>query len=76
MFLFLTGYWVGGTDTNVEGTWVWEGTGKRIINYMNWHQNEPNNGGGNEDCLELRRSYGWIWNDANCGNQNLFICEK
>lgn len=55
-------FWLGGTDTAVEGTWTW-GTGE-AFSYTNWANNEPNNSS-NEDYLafDLRSSI-WAWNDA------------
>lgn len=83
--------WIGGTDTDAEGTWVWTGgaeagqqfwmgdtSGSAVNNrYESWGTVNPNNDS-NEDCLEMR---GWgthngDWNDESCTNLRSFICEK
>jgi hypothetical protein len=55
-------YWIGGSDTAVEGTFTW-GTGEAFT-YTNWWGGEPNNSN-NEDFLAYDlRSTSWAWNDA------------
>ncbi len=48
-----------------------------------WLQDEPNDGGGNEDCIELnyqREQPGWSplksWNDRLCSDKIKGICEN
>ncbi|KAJ8301356.1 hypothetical protein KUTeg_020343 [Tegillarca granosa] len=36
------GYWIGGSDVEIEGVWIW---------MKNWQPGEPNHSGGHEDCL-------------------------
>ena len=52
--------WLGGTDRDQEGRWVWLSDGKqfadsrgRSVNgmYANWYSGEPNNYNGNEDYM-------------------------
>ena len=56
------GYWVGGSDSEMEGVWRWSDTNKSAIptqpgqpGYQNWYRqagrNEPSNAVGNEDCM-------------------------
>jgi hypothetical protein len=40
-----------------------------------WGPGEPNNAGGDEDCVEVRRSDG-IWNDMPCGMSITFVCAQ
>jgi hypothetical protein len=65
-------YWLGMDDREEEGVFVW-GDDSPII-YELWHDGEPNDWGGNEDCGAF-----WTddkWNDFDC-NQNLgVICEE
>jgi hypothetical protein len=54
---------IGGTDAAVEGTFQWI-TGETWL-YTNWNAGEPNDAGGNEDCLEIFAPVG-LWNDIPC----------
>ena len=47
-----------------EGHWVWESSGVPFT-YTNWRSGEPNNSGGNEDCVYKYYDY---WNDDVCTN--------
>ena len=40
-------FWTGFNDIEVEGDWRW--TSGEPVDYTNWHYNEPNNFGGNQD---------------------------
>ncbi|XP_040461920.1 pulmonary surfactant-associated protein A1-like isoform X1 [Falco naumanni] len=42
------------------------------LNYTNWHRNEPN-GKGTEQCVEMYSD--GSWNDKNCNQHRLIICE-
>jgi hypothetical protein len=56
-------YWIGGTDSGLEGTFAWV-TGEAFGAYTNFWSGEPNNIN-NEDFLAFDlRSGGWRWNDA------------
>ncbi|XP_001647954.2 C-type lectin 37Da [Aedes aegypti] len=73
-------FWIGASDLADEGTFVWVATGEEVT-YTNWRENEPNNEGGNEDCIQLAYipalNYHWSWNDNTCAGQSLyFICES
>ncbi|XP_048251465.1 perlucin-like isoform X2 [Haliotis rufescens] len=58
-------YWLGATDLNLEGRWLWEG--RRPMVYSNWSPHQPDNYKGREHCLEMRRSYSnYLWNDVPC----------
>jgi hypothetical protein len=35
-----------------------------VLDYIDWYKTEPNNLGGNEDCLELSAGHNWMWNDV------------
>jgi hypothetical protein len=67
--------WIGYNDRG-EGneddfSWIGaEGTG-----YENWADNEPNDRGNNEDCVEKRKGFDWQWNDRPCEDELSFICE-
>lgn len=64
--------WVGGTDEEDEGTWVWSGT-KQQLDYTNWAIGEP--GGLEGDCMYLNRDYSGKWCDNPCETKYNFVCE-
>jgi hypothetical protein len=56
-FADATAFWMGATDRDVEGTWVW--TNGEAMSYTNWHgaTGEPNDFGPGEDygCMNWHR---------------------
>lgn len=71
------GWWIGGRRINKVLKWqgspgVWYG-----MSYTNWYSGQPDNYGGNEDCVQIVRNesppYGW--NDNECSVTMPFICE-
>ena len=46
-------YWIGLTDSAVEGHFVWQHSSKPLI-WSNWYPGEPNNAWGIEDCVILQ----------------------
>ena len=68
--------WLGGSDTNKEGSWVWsDGTSFR---YSDWSSGQPDNGGSNQDCLKgnWAERPGLKWDDEFCTIKQLFLCKK
>ncbi|XP_004641268.1 pulmonary surfactant-associated protein D isoform X1 [Octodon degus] len=59
------------TDSKKEGTFVYPS--REALVYSNWASKEPNNLGGTEHCIELFTD--GKWNDCNCGENRLVICE-
>ena len=43
--------------------------------YANWVKGEPNNDGGNEDCVVYGTNYRG-WNDISCSTKIRFVCTK
>lgn len=69
----LSNWWIGANDRGIEGSWVWA-NGSSV--YTNWAPGEPNNHGGNEDCV-MDNWYGnGQWNDGTCNSTFPFICER
>lgn len=67
--------WLGGSDQEIEGTFKWHS--QAPYNYSNFKKpNEPN-GGTSENCMEVHTvtQKDLLWNDADCGIRNTFICE-
>jgi len=61
-------FWIGLNDIENEGKFVWA-EGHEEMNFSNWIPGQPNNSGGEEDCVHMAGSldYG-KWNDAPCTN--------
>ncbi|KAH3792175.1 perlucin-like [Dreissena polymorpha] len=66
--------WLGGTDIAAEHNWVWAYTWEPF-GFSDWNTGEPNNAGGQEDCLTYLVGL-YLWNDLWCGSELAYICEK
>ncbi|XP_035686749.1 uncharacterized protein LOC118422970 [Branchiostoma floridae] len=67
--------WVGLTDINREGRWVYEdGQLLKSSGYSNWARGEPNDADGIEDCAEFTPTRAF-WNDAPCNSSKPFTCQ-
>ena len=69
-------YWIGITDSETEGIFKWISTNSTKPSFRRWGPGEPNDLHGSEDCVELRKSKYFKWNDIGCLFYNRFICEK
>ncbi|XP_037810586.1 C-type lectin 37Db-like [Lucilia sericata] len=68
-------WWLSGTDQQLEGDFFWFSTGKRIF-YADWSAGQPDNNGGNENCVHLwykERKY--QMNDWVCNRLAYYICD-
>lgn len=68
-------YRLGGKRDRSSDTWVWSRTGL-TFGYSNWSPDEPNNIGGEEDCVYMDGNHGYKWNDAPCSWTEYAICQK
>jgi hypothetical protein len=57
--------WIGASDGQSEGVWIWV-DGEGLINgYTNWQASQPNDAELGEDCAVLHSGQG-DWNDIDC----------
>nr|XP_023662188.1 L-selectin-like isoform X2 [Paramormyrops kingsleyae] len=71
-----TYYWIG--IRKINNVWTWVGTNKTLTaEAENWAAGEPNNGGNNEDCVEIyikRQVDQGKWNDESCSKSKAALC--
>ena len=68
--------WLGLSDRNTEGTFVWSDGSQFDFHY--WASHQPNNFH-DEDCvhtLGFLANHKYKWNDVNCTNCHKFTCKK
>ncbi|CAG2211085.1 Perlucin-like protein [Mytilus edulis] len=58
-------YWMGAQDQLKEGEWRWVSDQSKV-QYSGWSNGEPNNTGGNEDCVLFYLPCSSNWNDGRC----------
>ncbi|XP_078656092.1 uncharacterized protein LOC144902486 [Branchiostoma floridae x Branchiostoma belcheri] len=70
-------FWFGLHDQNTEGSFEWiDDTALGNGSYSNWGSGEPNNSGGQEDCVHYWDSSQLNkWNDMGCNGLCRFICQ-
>lgn len=72
-FIVLAYYWIGLSDVQEEGTWMWMGS-MEPADYTNWRQDEPNNAQSDENCVLIDNT--GEWNDYTCHENAHYICER
>ncbi|NP_001297901.1 C-type lectin domain family 4 member E-like [Esox lucius] len=67
--------WIGLSGREVKRSWRWVDGTPLTTSY--WEDGEPNNAGGEEDSVLVRRIDVPLaaWNDVSCDHENSFICE-
>ncbi|KAI8493629.1 hypothetical protein Bbelb_285500 [Branchiostoma belcheri] len=67
--------WIGLSDENVEGTWVWaDGTVLGGNDFTDWLPG-PSVNTPAKDCAVARKSAQYSWRAAKCSNPKAFICQ-
>ena len=83
-FIISTKLWpflLGLTDERREGEFVWQSDNEEV-QFSNWNKNEPNNLKDQEDCVVLRKTRSFEWNDVRCynngdaGAKTRALCQK
>ena len=69
-------FWTAANDIQKEGTFVWTGSNDLVTGYTDWYPNEPNQSGGEEDCMTFFPNVNFHWNDEGCEMQEFYICEQ
>ena len=68
--------WIGGKRWGNNFIWV-DGSG---FDYANWNTGQPDNQGGEENCIEVYSDPGqsWhdAWNDIPCDQKRNYVCKK
>ena len=66
--------WIGLSDRDTEGTFVW--ADNYPTNFTYWAENQPNNFN-NEDCVHtLGVRHSFMWNDVSCGTCHNYTCSE
>ncbi|KAK6180703.1 hypothetical protein SNE40_008704 [Patella caerulea] len=65
--------WIGLNDVRSESEFEW--TDGNPVTYTNWASGDPNNLGGNQDCVGLLSSSGG-WIDLKCADARPSVCRK
>nr|XP_054599427.1 C-type lectin domain family 4 member E isoform X4 [Nothobranchius furzeri] len=83
MDTILGSFWIGLTDSEVEGNWTWVDGSPLDSRMKFWLEGEPNNASGRsvsgEDCVAIvKRGVEDLntWNDDTCSFAHKSICEK
>ncbi|XP_039671502.1 lactose-binding lectin l-2-like [Perca fluviatilis] len=64
--------WIGLSDTQKEGSWMWSDGCK--VDYVYWNRGEPNNAGGLEHCVHNNYDKDFKWNDVPCSGTIPSVC--
>ena len=72
-YIMFTKMWIGVNDRDSEGNHVFTSTGTPLT-YDVWLSGQPNNWGGDENCVEMKMSDAG-WSDDSCGSTFEYVCQ-
>ncbi|XP_075962148.1 ladderlectin-like [Anarhichas minor] len=64
--------WIGLSDTQKEGAWMW--SDGSAVSFVYWSNGQPDNYKGNEDCVATNYPKGLKWNDSVCSHTFPSVC--
>jgi len=67
-------FWISASDLYQEGDYFWDSTGLAVGPFSYWGPDEPS-GSRDEHCVEMGAYINHLWNDVNCDQEKLFVCE-
>ena len=72
-----TTIWLGASDLEEEGKWVWASDGVEVGADAGWYPGEPNYYGGREDCMAMRLTKSAMV-DFPCGGNHMhaYVCDN
>ncbi|PVD31854.1 hypothetical protein C0Q70_07273 [Pomacea canaliculata] len=72
---FGQGLWVGADDITTEGHFLWSDGITLLRDSGLWERGQPDDGGSNEDCVEVLRPNNVSINDLPCSKKLGFVCQ-
>nr|XP_039259806.1 hepatic lectin-like [Styela clava] len=74
---YKTGLWIGLTDIEEQGSWVWLDGINADEDATDWDEHEPNNHEGREHCAQIRYGREGTYNDIPCSSELYYpLCER
>jgi len=65
-------YWLGGSDLETEGVFIWHSGERQTIDNMMWNDNQPDNFRKKDHCLISKLVK---LSDVPCKDKYIFMCE-
>ena len=69
----LKDYWIGLSDTEYEGNFLWDRSRGNISDFHAWGNDEPNGGFG-ENCVSITEAHTYFWSDQDCDDLRTPMC--